>query len=268
MPPLEQLCRALAAVSDPDADALAAAVLSVLGPALGVLWAALVLDQGRSTRFVSWGACPSYLDTRGILLALDPGSCELLPMPGSAGLAWVVTLLTRDYIVGGLVLGRKRDGEAFSEADHCLLSAAGPLLARTFRDTWFLQRVFVEIRARLAQRPNLQIMRELASLNRRERDVLLLLVQGLRNVDIQDALSISRSTVEFHAKNIYRKIGARSRADAVSIAMQAGMTRRRATAGATDNELPTAHNGVPTTKIGHVADTVWTGVAYPGRARR
>jgi len=51
-------------------------------------------------------------------------------------------------------------------------------------------------------------------LSRREKEVATLLLQGKSNKQIALALSISESTVEFHLKNIYTKLGVDSRVEA------------------------------------------------------
>jgi len=51
-------------------------------------------------------------------------------------------------------------------------------------------------------------------LSRREKEVARLLLQGKSNKQIALALSISESTVEFHLKNIYTKLGVDSRVEA------------------------------------------------------
>jgi LuxR family maltose regulon positive regulatory protein len=54
-------------------------------------------------------------------------------------------------------------------------------------------------------------------LSPREREVLALVSQGLRNRDIAQRLFISEVTVKVHVRNIMKKLGARSRAHAVSL---------------------------------------------------
>jgi DNA-binding NarL/FixJ family response regulator len=51
----------------------------------------------------------------------------------------------------------------------------------------------------------------------REKEVLSLVSEGLRNKDIGQRLFISEVTVKVHVRNIMRKLGARSRAHAVSL---------------------------------------------------
>jgi NarL family two-component system response regulator LiaR len=54
----------------------------------------------------------------------------------------------------------------------------------------------------------------------REREVLDLMVKGLDNNKIAEALVVSRSTVKFHVSNILSKLYATSRTEAVVIALQ------------------------------------------------
>lgn len=57
-------------------------------------------------------------------------------------------------------------------------------------------------------------------LTQREREVLELMVKGLDNNKIAEALVVSRSTVKFHVSNILSKLYATSRTEAVVIALQ------------------------------------------------
>lgn len=54
-------------------------------------------------------------------------------------------------------------------------------------------------------------------LSEREQRVLALLLNGLSNDTIADSLRVSRSTVKFHLRNIYSKLGVRSRAEALAL---------------------------------------------------
>jgi NarL family two-component system response regulator LiaR len=57
-------------------------------------------------------------------------------------------------------------------------------------------------------------------LTEREREVLALMVQGLNNNQIADKLVVSVSTAKFHVSSVLSKLGAVSRTEAVSIALQ------------------------------------------------
>lgn len=57
----------------------------------------------------------------------------------------------------------------------------------------------------------------------REREVLRLMVDGLNNTDIAEALVVSRSTVKFHVSNILSKLEVSSRTEAVAFALRNGI---------------------------------------------
>jgi len=56
---------------------------------------------------------------------------------------------------------------------------------------------------------------DLSPLSTREQEVIDLLLQGKSNKEIALALGVSVSTVEFHLKNVYRKLGVKSRTEAI-----------------------------------------------------
>lgn len=57
----------------------------------------------------------------------------------------------------------------------------------------------------------------IAALTRRELEVLALLAAGQSNKQIATAQSVSPNTVKFHVKNIFEKLGVRSRSQAVAL---------------------------------------------------
>jgi len=63
----------------------------------------------------------------------------------------------------------------------------------------------------------------LGTLSKRERQVTNLLAQGKSNREIALQLSIAVRTVKAHVTSIFNKLGARSRAEVVSIALRSGL---------------------------------------------
>lgn len=57
--------------------------------------------------------------------------------------------------------------------------------------------------------------RQLASLTPREREILVLMTQGMDNREIADRLTVAYPTVRSHVRKILEKLGARSRLEAV-----------------------------------------------------
>ena len=67
-------------------------------------------------------------------------------------------------------------------------------------------------------------------LTARESEAVALLVRGLRNREIADAMYVSVDTVKTHLRNVYRKLGVRNRAEVVAKALaDPDFSRRRET---------------------------------------
>jgi NarL family two-component system response regulator LiaR len=61
------------------------------------------------------------------------------------------------------------------------------------------------------------------NLTDREREVLQYLVAGLTNAEIAERMYISRSTVKFHVSSLLAKLNVATRAEAIMIALKAGL---------------------------------------------
>jgi len=60
-------------------------------------------------------------------------------------------------------------------------------------------------------------------LTEREREVLILMVEGLNNTQIAGRLTVSSSTIKSHVSNILTKLGVASRTEAVTLALRTRM---------------------------------------------
>jgi DNA-binding CsgD family transcriptional regulator/signal transduction histidine kinase len=74
--------------------------------------------------------------------------------------------------------------------------------------------------------PEAPAAEHIGQLRPREREVLELMVAGLRNREIAERLFITVRTVKFHVSNILRKFDAQSRAEVIVLAHNAGITGR------------------------------------------
>jgi DNA-binding NarL/FixJ family response regulator len=74
-----------------------------------------------------------------------------------------------------------------------------------------------------AQAPRSAHAAESEELTPRERELLTFLGEGYGNREIAAALGLSDHTVKFHLRSIYAKLGARSRTEAVSLAVRRGL---------------------------------------------
>lgn len=64
---------------------------------------------------------------------------------------------------------------------------------------------------------------EVLSLTAREREVLQLLVRGRNSFEIGQTLGIAERTVRYHLGNVYGKLGVKSRAEAIALALGRGL---------------------------------------------
>jgi two-component system response regulator FixJ len=161
----------------------------------------------------------------GALHSLSPG-CAIVDirMPGMDGLSLQTELARRGVLLPVVVVTGHAD---VALAVRAMKAGAVDLVEKPFSDQELLRAVGDAL-ARVAdahvQDANTKAaIARIATLTARERDVLLRLVEGRPNKVIAHELGISPRTVEIHCANVMEKLGCRSLAEVVRIALTAGV---------------------------------------------
>lgn len=153
------------------------------------------------------------------VVALDIG------MPGMDGIRTCQALREREHAPRILVL-TGHDKEVYVRAlrqlgvQGYLLKSAGPdELVQAIRSVYEGHEVFSSSIERFLRHERAS---DEPRLTRKEHDMLVAIAQGRKNQEIAQEQSISLNTVEFHMRNVFLKLGASSRADAVMRAQRLG----------------------------------------------
>jgi DNA-binding NarL/FixJ family response regulator len=107
---------------------------------------------------------------------------------------------------------------------YWLKSARGSEIRQAVHDVAAGKRSLApEVSRMLVSEESNSIASQAEPLTGRELEVLRLVVQGARNSEIGQRLSISVKTVETHLTSIYGKLGVQSRAEAIALAQKQGL---------------------------------------------
>ena len=140
------------------------------------------------------------------------GTDALIAIRGEFPQARIIMLTTSD--ADAEIQGALRAGAAA----YILKSMPKDKLLAVIRSVHAGQRhVPPEVAARLAEHLGEE------DLTMRELEVLQLILDGCRNKQIAERLSIAETTVNFHIKNLVSKLGANDRTHAVTIALRRGL---------------------------------------------
>jgi DNA-binding NarL/FixJ family response regulator len=143
--------------------------------------------------------------------------------PGTTRVLMLTTFDTEEYVFGALEAGasgfllKNSPPEQLIEAIR-VVAGGDALLAPS------VTRLVIE---ELARRPPARRTEpaELAALTEREREVLLLVAQGLANAEIAARIYVSEATVKTHVSRLLTKLGLRDRVHAVIFTYEHGLVR-------------------------------------------
>lgn len=88
-------------------------------------------------------------------------------------------------------------------------------------DPFIAQQILEKILSKSIEKDSNSIQIDL--LSKREHEILKLVAQGLSNREIAESLFLSKYTVEYHIKNIYRKLSVSNRSKAIYTARNLGL---------------------------------------------
>jgi two-component system response regulator FixJ len=172
-------------------------------------------------------ATATYESAEALLAALEgllPGCIIVdIRMPGMDGIAMQEELTRRGCRLPVVVVTGHGD---VAHAVRAMKSGALDFIEKPYSEDDILRAVNTAL-ARLHDAQQQAAATEaaasrIAGLTPRERDVLRLLVEGRPNKVIAHQLGISPRTVEIHRANVMEKLGCRSLAEAVRLALAAG----------------------------------------------
>ncbi|MET9671908.1 response regulator transcription factor [Streptomyces sp. NPDC006482] len=150
---------------------------------------------------------------------------EIVAADADAKVLVLTTFDLDEYVYQALRAGASgfllKDASARQLAEGVRVVAAGEaLLAPTVT-----RRLITEFAKAPGDSPRPPAMARIGELTERETEVLVLIAQGLSNVEIAEHLVVAESTIKTHVSRILVKLGLRDRTQAAVFAYEAGLVR-------------------------------------------
>jgi len=144
-------------------------------------------------------------------------------MPGLSGLELQHILNERHLKLPVFIISGHAD---VPMAVRALKAGAVDFIEKPYKSEELLVKIRDCFEGQLSRQTNADMSEQaaarMASLTRREKDVMRALVDGKRNKDIANDLGLSRRTIEAHRANIMEKLDANTLSDVVRQALQHG----------------------------------------------
>jgi DNA-binding NarL/FixJ family response regulator len=181
-----------------------------------------VLEAGSLDEAMTVAAAAEALD----LILLD------LKMPGMRGVQGLVAMCEAYPGIPVVILSGSVESEDVME---CADAGAAGYLPKTLNATAMINALRLVLSGeryfpsfafsaprKVVEEPHIDASNPLSHLEDRERVILGMVVEGRTNKEIARALDLQEVTIKVQTRNIYRKLGAANRSQAVRIAMENG----------------------------------------------
>uniref|UniRef100_UPI003F498505 response regulator n=1 Tax=Streptomyces chartreusis TaxID=1969 RepID=UPI003F498505 len=157
-------------------------------------------------------------------------TADIIAMTQETKILILTTYDLDEYVYQALCAGASgfllKDTSASELADGIRTVAAGEALltpSATRRLISEFTRISYALGARATGAASPHVVRDLAELTEREREVLVLIAQGYSNTEIAAALCVTESTVKTHVSKVLVKLGLRDRTQAAIFAYENGV---------------------------------------------
>jgi two-component system response regulator FixJ len=190
------------------------AVLCIVDDDVDVCDSIKAIAKAEGIRFAAFRSAEEFLAEH----ASHPIGCMLLDvrLPGMSGTELLQDLRAKDIYIPAIVLTAYAD---VSLAVMAMKLGAADVLQKPFRAETLVERVQLGFKKwefwKKFQAERHMVAPKVASLTRREVEVLDLMVAGVPNRKIASQLGISPKTLDIHRANVMRKFGTKTISDLV-----------------------------------------------------
>ncbi len=153
-----------------------------------------------------------------------------LKMEGMDGIAATRLIRQNHPAIQVIILTSFHDKDLIEEAlqvgaiGYLLKNVSVPALGQAIRAAYTGQSSYAPQVTQALLEPTVPMTTPNIALTERQQEVLLLMVEGLSNIEIAHHLDITKHTARYHVSAILSKFSAANRAEAVALALKYGLT--------------------------------------------